>query len=268
MGSKQNRDNSRTKDGTGSGSGSGSGSGGTAAQSALIEKIKALIAKAESSPFPAEADAFMEKAQGLINQYAIDESNLDDFESGEVGHEFLDLKGPYSSERSMIWDAVAKPNRCRILTQRIYRSSKVSSLILVGRQQDREIVKLMAFSLEGQALSRLRSLPDDSVASPVVQRRSFLRGFAMEISRRMKAQQRLKESLDRSPVVQDKSCRALERVEVNVDRYLQDEFDVQTSRTRKVLSDGQAFASGKLAGANADVGSSRLATNRKALGRG
>lgn len=231
--------------------------------SQLIERIKALIAKAESSTFAAEADAFMAKAQGLIDAYAIEESNLKDFDVGEVGHENLVLKGSYSAERSTIWAVVAEANRCRILNLRLYRSSKVSEVILVGHPQDREVVKLMAFSLETQALTRMKSLEISAGISPVVTRRSFLRGFVMEIQRRLQAQQRLRDSLD-GPQGGSVS-RALVQVGENVDRYVQDQFDVSVGRTRRALSDGEAYSTGRLAGANADVGSNRIGDNRRAL---
>lgn len=229
----------------------------------IINRVKSLIAKAESSPFPAEADAFMAKAQQLINDHAIDQARLGGLDAHSVGHDTIEMNGTYTKERSMIWSVAARANRCRILTLSSYGSSKVSNLTLIGRDQDRQLVRLLAGSLEMQALRRMRDLdPAATYETPVVQRRSFLRGFAREVADR----------LDRSghthAVVGAGAEQALLLAADAVDRYVGDNFDVSQARRSMVRHDGLAFSRGRRAGASADVGSSRLGSIRRALPRG
>jgi len=228
--------------------------------SPIISRVQALIAKAESSAFPAEADAFMAKAQQLINDYAIDQARLVGADPTSVGHTAIAMKGSYSKERSMIWGAVARANRCQVLTLSAYGSSKVTDLTLIGREQDRQLVRLLATSLELQALQRLEDLdPHATLSSPVVQRRSFLRGFVAEVS------QQLRRSGHTHAVVGEAAQQALVLAADAVDRYVHDNFDVGTARRRSGRHDGLAFSHGRRAGANADVGASRLGSNRRAL---
>jgi len=229
----------------------------------IVNRVQALIAKAESSPFPAEADAFMAKAQELINDYAIDQARLVGADPHSVGHDVVAMKGTYTKERSLIWSAVANANRCQVLTLSTSRSSKVSELTLIGREQDRELVRLLATSLELQAVKRLDDLdPAATYASPVVQRRSFLRGFAIEVA------DRLRRSGHSHAVVGQAAEQALILASDAVDQYVADRFNVSKSRRSSVRHDGVAFSRGRRAGASADVGASRIGRNRGELPRG
>ena len=228
--------------------------------SSLITRVRALIAKAESSPFPAEADAFMAKAQKLINDHAIDQARLNGADVASVGHEQLSISGAYSRERSMIWGAVARANRCQVLTMSSYASSKVNSLTLIGRAQDRELVRMVATSLEMQAIRRMGELDVASPwATPVVQRRSFLRGFASEVG------DRLARSGHEQPVVSQAVEAALVLAAGSVDRYVDEHFNVQRGRRGSGLHDGMAYSRGRRAGASADVGATRLGAARRGL---
>jgi len=226
----------------------------------IINRVQALIAKAESSPYPAEADAFMAKAQELINDHAIDQARLVGADPTSVGHDTIAMKGTYTKERSLIWSAAANANRCQVLTLSTYGSSKVSDLTLIGRSQDRQLVQLLAASLELQAVKRLEDLdPAATWETPVVQRRSFLRGFAIEVA------DRLKRSGHTHAVVGQSTEQALVLAADAVDRYVGDNFDVSRSRRTAARHDGLAFSHGRRAGASADVGTTRLGNKRRAL---
>jgi hypothetical protein len=226
----------------------------------IIDRVRALIAKAESSPFPAEADAFMAKAQQLIDQYAIDEARLHGVDPTSVGHDTMTMAGAYSKERSLIWAAVANANRCQVLTLSSYGSSKVNDLTLIGRTQDRQLVRLLATSLELQALRRMSDLDTGLTwVAPVVQRRSFLRGFASEVA------DRLRRPSSQQAVIGHATQQALLLAADAVDRYIDENFSVNRGRRSQVQHDGLAYSRGRRAGAGADVGSARLDSNRRSL---
>lgn len=225
---------------------------------AIIDKVRALMAKSEASPFPAEASAFMAKAQSLIQQYAIDEARLQGTDPTTIGHEELPMSGSYSRERAHIWGAVAQANRCQVLTFSRPGSSAVNQLSLIGRDRDRELVKVVATSLEIQAMRQLADLPmNRTLEAPVVQRRSFLRGFAGEVAHR------LKRAKQEQPVFGG-AVAALELTQAAVDDYMTDNFNVSTRRSQARL-DGMAYHHGRRAGASADVGNTRLGSPKGAL---
>ncbi len=225
----------------------------------IIERIKALIAKAESSPFEAEADAFMAKAQQLIEQHAINQAVLHGADPSSIGHDRVPLNGAYSSERSLIWGVVARANRCEVLNHSQYRSNKVTELSLVGRANDRELVHIVASSLEMQATRRMLDIDTSrGRESAVVQRRSFLRGFAVEVSDRFDRARRHEHAA--SPTARA-AAQTLALATDAVDTYLADNFQIAPSRRRHNRLDGAAFSRGRRAGASADVGSSRLGPN-------
>lgn len=231
--------------------------------SSIITRVQALIAKAESSPYPAEADTFMAKAQQLINDHAIDQARLHGADPGSIGHETFDMQGTYTRERSLIWNAVANANRCHALSLSNRGSSKVLSITLVGRANDRELVRLVATSLELQAVKRVGDL-DTSITrqSPVVQRRSFLRGFAIEVA------DRLRQSGHTHSVVGASAEKALILAADAVDHYIADNFNVTPGRRSSARHDGVAFSRGRRAGASADVGAPRVRGARRSLPQG
>jgi len=207
----------------------------------------------------------MAKAQQLIDEYAIDQASLRGLDTGTVGHETISMTGSYSKERSFIWQAVTSVNRCELLTLSSYNSNKVSEMTLVGRAHDRELVQLLATSLELQAMRQMAAL-DTSRAyeTPVVQRRSFLRGFALEVGERLRRAQRettQHETVTRRHAVEQ----ALVLASDAVTSYVHDNFNVSQARASRGRVDGAAFSSGRRAGAIADVGGTRLGAQRRRL---
>ena len=226
----------------------------------IAARVSALIAKAESSDFPAEADAFMAKAQQLMNDHALDQAQLRGADPSTIGHDTIAMSGSYTKERSLIWTAAAGANRCHVLASSARGSSKVIEIVLIGRGEDRHLVRLLASSLELQALKRLDDL-DTSIGlgSAVVQRRSFLRGFSLEVA------ERLRRSGHTHAVVSESARQALALASTAVDRYMRETFDVSPSRRSSARHDGLAFSHGRRAGASADVGNSRIDQRRRAL---
>lgn len=242
-----------------------SGPSGPERRRVNLARVRALLAKAESSEFPEEAAAFMAKAQQLIDEYAIDQATLQGLDTGTVGHEIISMSGAYTRERTFIWQAVSSVNRCELLTLSNYRSNKVTEMTLVGRAHDRELVQLLAVSLELQAMRQMASL-DTSIAfeTPVVQRRSFLRGFALEVAERLRRTQRettQHETVTRRHAVEQ----ALVLATNAVTSYVDDNFNVSQGKTSRARFDGAAFSRGRRAGAVADVGGVKLDGRRPSL---
>src|SRR6187402_3719364 len=84
----------------------------------MLHKVRALLAKAEATPFEAEADAFTAKAQELIARYRIDRVLLD--AAGTHDHESatarrIDLEDPYLKAKVILLSNIADANHCRVI---------------------------------------------------------------------------------------------------------------------------------------------------------
>src|SRR4051812_16113332 len=85
-----------------------------------LARVRALLAKAESTTFDEEAEALTAKAQELITKYALDDLLAGAAETStktgpEVGRRDLLLHPPYVSAKASLVDAVAVANRCRAI---------------------------------------------------------------------------------------------------------------------------------------------------------
>ncbi|MFC7483656.1 DUF2786 domain-containing protein [Luedemannella flava] len=80
----------------------------------LLDRVRGLLAKAESTDYPAEAEAYTAKAQELITRYSLDEALLE----ARAGDAVVPLARrigvdhPYEAEKAALLDAVAAANRC------------------------------------------------------------------------------------------------------------------------------------------------------------
>ncbi len=81
----------------------------------VLDKVRALLAKAESTTFDAEAEAFTAKAQELMTRYRIDRAMLGrDGARGDdpIGRRIV-IDDPYADARATLLDQVARANGCR-----------------------------------------------------------------------------------------------------------------------------------------------------------
>ncbi len=126
----------------------GSSSAHGDADERILGKIRALLAKAESTEFPEEAEALSARAQELMAKYSIDQAVL----AAQKGRREspagrrLPVDNPYESPKASLLQTVAKANRCRTVWHKELGMSAV-----VGFQADLEAVELLFTSLLVQA---------------------------------------------------------------------------------------------------------------------
>jgi hypothetical protein len=81
----------------------------------LLERVRALLAKAESTTFDAEAEAFTAKAQELMARHRIDRAVVDAAGAGAeepIGRRVA-IDNPYANAKATLLAQVAGPNGCR-----------------------------------------------------------------------------------------------------------------------------------------------------------
>lgn len=129
----------------------------------MLGRVRALLAKAESSSYPAEAEALSAKAQELMARHSIDAALLDAGAVSGAGPDGAEAPGacrigidaPYEAARALLLDAVAEANRCQAVW-----SSDLGFSTVVGFEADLELVELLYTSLLLQATTAMNRAAD------------------------------------------------------------------------------------------------------------
>ncbi len=113
-----------------------------------LARVRALLAKAESSEFPDEAEALSAKAQQLMARHALTRIVVESRAQAvqPVIARRLWLDAPYVSAKSLLVTAVAGANRCRAVW-----TEALGFTTIVGEGPDLDAVELLSTSLLVQA---------------------------------------------------------------------------------------------------------------------
>ena len=122
----------------------------TAAAASVLQRVRNLLAKAESTEFEAEAIALTAKAQEMITRHAIDAALLEGEANGSADHEptiiRVPLDPPYADAKALLLQTVAAATRCRsVSVPALFHSS------VVGLPADLAAVEVLFTSLHVQA---------------------------------------------------------------------------------------------------------------------
>ena len=228
-----------------------------------LATIRGLLAKAEGTPFPAEAEAFLAKATELMTRYAIDEAMLaaDRPDGSGPGEVRLTLQRPYVAQKALLVNEVANRFGCRAIRFGAGPGAEVEVMSIVGFPVELEMVDTLVTSLLVQlGTSMMASQPQSSSASTTAAwRRSFIAGFVEAVGVRLGEQRNtvvadLSDRTDGSPSV----ALVLADRKVAVD----EDFRRRHPRVRQVsVSVGSSWRgreSGRDAGRRADLGGRRL----------
>ena len=149
-----------------------------------LAKVRALLAKAESTPFDEEAELLSAKAQELITRYALDHLLQGGASSADGGQQMrrLWLDAPYIRAKADLVHVVAEANRCRSAF-----AASCDFSVVVGSAHDIEAVELLVTSLLVQADAAMvrHSRQSGGRARTRSFRQSFLLGYAARIGERL-----------------------------------------------------------------------------------
>lgn len=115
----------------------------------VLARVRGLLAKAESTSFPEEAEALSAKAQELMARHALEQAAVaattgDAPTTASVRRMWLDA--PYTSAKSSLVHQVAGANRCRAVSL-----AALDLVTVVGWPTDLDTVELLVTSLLVQA---------------------------------------------------------------------------------------------------------------------
>jgi len=152
----------------------------------VLGRIRALLAKAESTEFAEEAEALSARAQELMAKYSIDHALLA-AQSGdreEPSGRRIPVDGPYEEPKGTLLNVIALANRCRGVW-----SKDVGLMTVVGFPADLDAVELLFTSLLVQAnaaMLRAGGKKDEFGRSRTrAFRQSFLVSYAIRIGERL-----------------------------------------------------------------------------------
>ncbi|GAA1953951.1 DUF2786 domain-containing protein [Kitasatospora viridis] len=229
----------------------------------MLGRIRALLAKAESTEYPQEAEALTAKAQQLMAQHSIDEALLaagrppGSEGSATPGAVRLGVENPYEGPKAMLLDAVAAANRCRVVW-----AKEFSFCTVIGFDPDLDAVELLYTSLLVQATAAMHKAGSrqhlDGASRTRAFRQSFLVSYAARIRERLTeaterttreaaAGRHLREDGTAEQLLPDsRLLPALAAREQAVDSATEQMFPKLTSQRVRV-SDGEGWAAGRAA---------------------
>ena len=226
----------------------------TAGRSGPLDKVRALLAKAESTTFPEEADALVAKAQELIARYSIDESLLADGDPDTKPTAVrVWIDDPYSDAKASLIGVVAAANGGRTVW-----SSGLGFSTVFGFEHDLAAIELLYTSLIVQAVAemmRAGTVRDWSGTSRTRSfRRSFLEAFAQRIGHRLRAARDAGVTAASDEVGASRLLPVLTRRDNEVEETLRSAFPALISRRSSRQFNAAGWAAGTTAAELAHLG--------------
>jgi len=221
----------------------------------LLEKIRNLLAKAESTTFEAEATALTAKAQELMTRHAVDAAALHagDDTDGELAPVAIriPIDAPYTDAKSLLLQTVALASRCRSV-----HDPDLDLSTVVGFPDDVAIVEVLFTSLLVQAQTALtdaaRHAPPGTRTRSQSYRSAFLLSYTHRIGDRLEEinqhvidQATIDHGGSFLPVLRSRSDR--------VEDHMRAMFTTMTSKPVRGGYDRAGWASGQLAADRAAI---------------
>ncbi len=150
----------------------------------VLARVRGLLAKAESTTFPEEAEALSAKAQELMSRHCLERIVVDSADGAPGSHPAaarrLWLDNPYVAAKALLVGAVAEANRCRTVL-----SEKLGFTTVLGDEVDLEVVELLATSLLVQATRAMVSAGSQTTRTGRSRTRSYRQSFLIAYATRI-----------------------------------------------------------------------------------
>lgn len=155
----------------------------------VLTRVRALLAKAESTTYEAEAETFTAGAQALMARHSIDAAMLAASERRPADSPAavrLGIDRPYEQPKVLLLDAVATANRCRTVW-----SKTLGFVTVIGFEPDLTATETIFTSLLVQATAAVTGegarVTRDGRSRTRAFRQSFLTAYAQRIGVRLRA---------------------------------------------------------------------------------
>ncbi|GGU26686.1 DUF2786 domain-containing protein [Lentzea flava] len=221
----------------------------------VLTRVRGLLAKAESTQFPEEAEALSAKAQELMNRHAFERAVLDADERRKqtAASTRLWLDAPYVDAKAHLVHQIAKANRCRSVFY-----SRFGFVALVGESMDLEITELLVTSLQVQATRAMVAEGSQVTRAGTSRTRSFRQSFLISYAARIG--ERLEEAGARAhdPVEDERLLPVLAERSQVVEETFEKMFS-NLAQKSVTVTDGAGWEAGRVAADRADISIDRRA---------
>ncbi len=211
----------------------------------VLNRVRGLLAKAESTAFPEEAEALSAKAQELMNRHALERAMLDADLPALATSRRLWLDKQYFKEKSQLVHVVATTNRSRAVAYDGY-----GFVALVGDEVDLEIVELLSTSLLVQATRAMVAVGGQASKGSEARSRPFRKSFLMAYAAR------IGERLTDPPVSDPRLLPVLANRKKAVDTLFTEMF-TKTRKSSITVRSAAGWGAGRAAADVADIGTGR-----------
>lgn len=234
----------------------------------IIDIVHKLLAKAESTEFPEEAEALSAKAAALMEKHTIDSSMLRDSDPGEIGGFEIDVTGAYLISMRKFAVEVGDALGFSVL---IHKRGTRTTIGWYGFNEELKVAEIVWASLRLQQERFNRKHmetwtppnPLDDRADRFYEKRSFMIGFAQGVAPKIRAARARarNEYNDQAGVALVLADRSKE-----VERWMHEKFRIGQGRAgRATRNSASGLAGGRAAGQRADIGQGRVGGNRGAV---
>lgn len=231
----------------------------------MIVRIEALLAKAESSGYGPESDAYLSKAQELMVKHSIDSAMLRSLEDKAKSSEVCTVEIRTAAANSMsgprllsLLTAIARHNFCRA-----FRRGSTGLCVIVGFPEDIERVRtlyaLISMQMQTEGTRQMRRQPSGHGGHKF--RMGFYDGYTTAISTRL-ADAAANANSAAEAEYGEAGVLVLRDKQAHVDQHQ----SLQNLRSQKTSGGSwQGMSAGIAAGQRADIGSTRVGGQRTAL---
>ncbi|MBT2476883.1 DUF2786 domain-containing protein [Streptomyces sp. ISL-94] len=216
----------------------------------MLGRIRALLAKAEATTFPEEAEALSAKAQELMARHTVDEALLAASGKGPAQVPAacrIGVEPPYEEAKAVLLDAVATANRCRAVWNSGFEFSTV-----VGFESDLEAVELLYTSLLVQGTAAMTRAEAAQRSGGRKRTKAFRQSFLLAYASRLG--QRLAETAEHAASEAPDNLPALVAREVAVTSRAEEMFPQTTTTRLRGATDLAGWEHGTAAADAAHVG--------------
>ncbi len=230
------------------------------ADTRVLDKVRGLLAKAESTTFPDEAEALSAKAQELIARHSIDLALL----AADVdvpGGRKIYVEPPYPKPKFQLLAEVAAANDCRA----VWSNSRKTATV-IGHQGDLDLTDLLFTSLLIQGtraiLNEGAKRDQYGTARTKSWRNAFWFGYAYRIGERLReasAAVRSEAADDNAKLLPVLACRSEE-----VDRVVEETFP-NLGSLKVSVSNSEGIRAGRQHADRADIGGNSVGGGTAAL---
>lgn len=251
-------------------------------QKRIHAKVRALLAKAESTEFAEEAATYTAKAQELIARHAIDTALLEErVGRGLIVTRIIEVPSPYPKEKFVLLGGIALANNCRailgledaaiaqMLRDQTFDDHNGRLATVVGYESDLDAVELLFSSLLIQAVNEVLAHGPQVTEWGENRTRSFRRSFLYQFARTVRDRLAEVREVTCSEAAEDSGGSVLPVLasrEEAVESELAERFP-RVTPLRTSVSNFEGVRAGDVAGRRADIGTSRLRGRQTALPR-